>query len=179
MRRYGDQIRVSARLIDANTDERLWAENYDSGVSDLFAIQGKIALQIARALEARLTPSEAAGLQTDRKENLAAYELYRRGLAAFRKYRREDNEAAIVAFREAIEKDPNYALAYAALSEAYSFKVDKLDAPMYWLDSAVQAAEYAVLLDPQGAESFSALGTPMRGEAGSAGPKRRSRGRWN
>ena len=114
--------------------------------------------RIAQALEARLTPREAAGLQAGRGESLAAYEIYRRGLAEFRKYRKADNEAAITAFRAAIEKDSNYALAYAALSEAYSFKVDKLDAPLYWLESARQAAEYAVALDAQSPEAYGALG---------------------
>ncbi len=159
VRRYGNQIRISARLIDANTDERLWAENFDSETSDLFAIQNKIALQIAQALEARLTPGEAVGLRTRRTENLAAYEFYRRGLAQFRNFRREDNEQAIASLGEAIEREPKFALAYAALSEAFSFKVDKLDAPIYWLESAVQAAEYAVTLDPQCAEAHLALGT--------------------
>jgi TolB-like protein len=158
VRRYGNQIRVSARLIDANTDERLWAENFDSGVSDVFAIQSKIAQQIAQALEVQLTPSEAAVLQTGRNESLAAYELYRRGLEEFRKYRKESNELAIAAFLAAIDKDPKYAVAYAALSAAYSFKVDKLDAPLYWMESALQAAEYAITIDPQCAEAYAALG---------------------
>ena len=158
VRRFENQFRVSAQLIDAHTDERLWAENFDSEMSDLFAVQSRIAQRIAQALEARLTPGEAAGLRGRRGENLAAYEIYRRGLAEFRKYRKEDNEAAIAAFRAAIEKDPKYGLAYAALSEAYSFKVDKLDAPVYWLESARQAAEYAVAIDPQSAEAYNALG---------------------
>ena len=131
---------------------------------DIFAIQGKIAQEIAQALQARLSPGEAAGLQAGRGDNLAAYELYRRGLAEFRKYRHDDNEAAIVSFCEAIAKDAKYARAYAALSEAYSFKTEKLDAPLYWLDSAIQAAEYAVAIDSQCAEAYNALGASYYGK---------------
>ena len=159
VRRAGDRIRVSAQLIDANTDERLWAENFDSDMRDIFTIQGRIAQEIARALQVRLSTGEAAGLQASRGENVAAYELYRRGLAAFRNYRNEDNERAIELFRDAIGKDPKYAVAYAALAESYTFKAEKLDASLYWLESAVQAAEYAVAIDPQCAEAYSALGS--------------------
>ena len=159
VRRAGDRIRVSAQLIDANTDERLWAENFDSDMRDIFAIQGRIAQEIARALQVRLSTGEAAGLQASRGENVVAYELYRRGLAAFRNYRNEDNESAIELFRDAIGQDPKYAVAYAALAESYTFKAEKLDASLYWLESAVQAAEYAVAIDPQCAEAYSALGS--------------------
>jgi TolB-like protein len=159
VRRSGNRIRVSAQLIDANSDEHLWAENFDSEMTDIFAIQTKIAQQIAQALEARLSPVEAVGLQTGRVENLAAYEIYRRGLAEFRRYRNEDNDRAIASFRDAIEKDPAYAKAHAALSEAYAYKVDKLDGPLYWLDSAIQSAERAVAIDPQSVEGYQALGT--------------------
>ncbi len=164
VRRAGNRVRVSAQLIDARTDERLWAENFDREMSDIFTIQSKIAQEIAQALEARLSPGEAAGLRVGRGDNLAAYELYRRGLAEFRKYRHEDNEAATVSFREAIAQDAKYAVAYAALSEAYSFKTEKLDAPLYWLDAAIQAAEYAVAIDPQCAEAYNALGAAYFGK---------------
>ena len=164
VRRAGNRVRISAQLIDANSDERLWAENFDSEMIDIFAIQGKIAQEIAQALQARLSPGEAAGLQAGRGDNLAAYEFYRRGLAEFRKYRSEDNDAAIASLREAIAQDPKYAVAYAALSEAYSFKTEKLDAPLYWLDSALQAAEYAAAIDPQCAEAYNALGAAYFGK---------------
>ncbi len=159
VRRSGNRVRVSAQLVDATSDENLWSENFDSELTDIFAIQGEIARKIAEALEARLSPGESACLSRDRGENAAAYDLYLRGLASFRKYRKEDNERAIGFFKQAIEIDSNFARAYAGLAEAYAIMVEKFEAPAVWQETAIAMAEKAIAMDPRCEEAYSALGT--------------------
>ena len=159
VRRAGNRVRVSAQLIDATSDENLWSENFDRELTDIFAIQSEIARQIARALEVHLSPGESVCLYRDRGEIAAAYDLYLRGLASFRKYRKEDNERAIGLFKEAIEIDPNFARAYAGLAEAYAIMVEKFESPPVWQETAIEMAEKAIALDSRCEEAYNALGT--------------------
>jgi TolB-like protein/Tfp pilus assembly protein PilF len=121
VQRAGDRVRVQAQLIDARTDEHLWAERYDRELTDVFAIQSDIAESIARALQARLSSVERARMVERPTGNAAAYDFYLRA----REYQirptntREDWEAAQRLLEQAIALDPDFALAHARLSELH------------------------------------------------------------
>jgi TolB-like protein len=161
VRRAGDRVRIVAQLIDTRTDEHLWAETYDRTLSDIFQIQSDVAQQIARALEATLTPEETARIQSEPTENLEAYETYLKGREYYNRYRNDDNEVAITLFQKAIEQDPNFALAYAGLADAYSQRVMRFGFTPDWNDSSLAAANRAIELAPDLAEGYKALGLAL------------------
>jgi serine/threonine protein kinase/Tfp pilus assembly protein PilF len=158
VRRAGNRIRVVSQLIDARTDEHIWAETYDSDMKDIFDIQSSIALQIAVALKAELSPKEKERIEKKPTENLTAYDYYLRGREYYYRYRKQDNDGAIELFKRALELDPNYALAYAGLGDAYAQAVDKYGYAETWLDSAIEAGMKALSIDPNLAEAHKALG---------------------
>src|SRR5205823_3345737 len=120
VRRAGDRVRIVAQLIDAESDRHLWAETYDRRLTDVFAIQTDVALQIAAALKAELSPDEKARLHKEPTSDLQAYQLYLQGRHCYLRYTAEGSRQGIQYFEQAIAKDPNYALAYAALAMAYT-----------------------------------------------------------
>ncbi len=163
VQRAGDQVRINVQLIDAATDEDLWAESYNRKLTleQILSIQSDIAEEIATALQARLTEEERQRIGESPTGDLQAYQLYLRGLEYLgRPGQAEENlvEAKRL-FGLAIERDPSFALAYAGLSRAARNH--------YWLgggdrevqDEAVRAAERAVELAPELPEAHLALGT--------------------
>jgi serine/threonine-protein kinase len=130
VRRAGDRVRIVAQLIDAETEEHLWAETYDRQLTDIFAIQSDVALQIATALKANLTPEETSRIRQEPTDDVQAYQLYLQGKYCLSEWTREGGgarvgaleqiEQAIRYFEQAIARDPNYALAHAALANAYT-----------------------------------------------------------
>ena len=159
VRRAGSRVRITTQLSDARTDEVLWSATYDRELKDVFEIQTDVSQNIAQALQAKLSPAEVAEIREVRAENVEAYDFYLRGLAEFRKARKEDNERAIELYKQSVGKDPKYALAYAALADAYTIKVAVFEEPLAWLDAAIQAAEKAISLDPRSEEAYAALGS--------------------
>lgn len=123
VQRSGDRVRVNVQLIDASTDEHLWAETYDEELTaaNVFAIQSDLAKKIALALEATLTPEVAERIEERPTESLAAYDLYVRGRFIFdnRGSTRDGVEAAADLYRQATVADPTYALAYTGLAGTY------------------------------------------------------------
>ncbi|MGD8868344.1 MAG: tetratricopeptide repeat protein [Gemmatimonadales bacterium] len=124
VRRSDDRVRINAQLIDAATDEHIWAEQYNRELTDVFAIQTDVALQIAGALQAQLSPEERGQVERRPTENLEAYNLYLQGRYFWNKRTREGLESAIEHFRRAIDLDPEYALAWVGLSDAYTILAD-------------------------------------------------------
>ncbi|HXQ93488.1 MAG TPA: adenylate/guanylate cyclase domain-containing protein [Nitrososphaerales archaeon] len=120
MRKYGKKIRVTAQLIDVETDEHLWSQNYDRDLSDVFAIQSDIAKNIAESLKIRLVDEEKRRIEKTPTKSSEAHALYLKG----RHYWNERNESglkrAIEYFEKAIEKDPDYALSYVGIADCYS-----------------------------------------------------------
>jgi eukaryotic-like serine/threonine-protein kinase len=158
VRRDGDRVRISARLVDARTEEQLWSETYERDLTDIFQIQSDIARRVASALEARLSPTEIRRLEIQPTDNLAAYDLYLQGHDYLQRFRREDTEVAVALFRRAIEVDPRFALAHARLGAAFAFKVFQYGDPHEWADSALASARHSVALDPDLAEGHLGLG---------------------
>jgi TolB-like protein len=120
-RRSGNTIRVTAQLIDAETDENLWADTYDRPYADIFAIQSDVAQKIAAALRARLAKDELQSIQAQPTQNLLAYENYKKGQYFWNiSYGWEGNLKAAEMFEKACQLDSTFALACAWQSIAYS-----------------------------------------------------------
>jgi serine/threonine-protein kinase len=120
VRRSGDRVRIVAQLIDAEADQHLWAETYDRQLTDIFAIQTDVALQIASALEAELSPDERARIRREPTTNVQAYQLYLQGRHCYSRYTEGFIRRGIEYFRQAIAVDPGYALAHTGLALAYA-----------------------------------------------------------
>jgi TolB-like protein len=153
VQRAGDRIRINVQLIDAATDEHLWAETYDRTltVANIFEIQSEIATAIARALRTALTDTDHKRLGIAPTQNLAALEAYFTGKQLADQRGREVIESAIKHFEQAVSLDPDFALAYAGLGYAwllipeYSTTVDRKLSK----DSAKAAIARALELDPE------------------------------
>jgi TolB-like protein/Flp pilus assembly protein TadD len=116
--RSGDKVRITAQLIEAATDRHLWVESYERDLRDVLALQSEVARAIAREIEVELTSQEQVRLVSARPVDPEAYELYLRGRYHYDKWTKEGFENAIEYFQKAIEADPNYAQAYAALANS-------------------------------------------------------------
>jgi TolB-like protein/Flp pilus assembly protein TadD len=119
VRKVGDRVRINAQLVNASSDAHLWAETYDRELTDIFAIQGDVAQQIASALRSTLTPDEQERLRRHPTDNLQAYELYIQGRFFWNRRTVQDIQRAIELFERATELDSTYALAYAGLADTY------------------------------------------------------------
>ena len=120
VRRAGDRVRIVAQLIDAETDDHLWAETYDRQLTDIFAIQTDVALQIANALAAQLSHDEHSRLQRAPTRDVQAYQLYLQGRHYASRFTQHGLWTAIGYYQQAIAKDADYALAYASMAWAYA-----------------------------------------------------------
>lgn len=158
VRRSGDQIRISAQLIDPQTEGHLWAETYDRRLDDIFAVQTDIARSVARSLEATLSTAQEERLASRPTESLAAYDLYLKGREAHHRDTETDNREAVRLFRKALELDPKYSLAWAGLADTFTQRASHYGDTEQWSASAVESARRAIALDPQLAEGHTALG---------------------
>jgi serine/threonine protein kinase/Tfp pilus assembly protein PilF len=120
VRRIGDRVRIVAQLIDGETDQHLWGETYDRQLTDIFAIQTDVALQIATELRAELSPSEWIRIGREPTQNMLAYQLYLQGRYWYTRYTEQGFLKGIDYYRRAIAADPGYALAHAGVGLAYA-----------------------------------------------------------
>lgn len=157
VRRAGERVRIVGQLIDARTDEHLWAETYDRELKDIFAIQSDVARRIAASLEVVLSPRENDKLGRAPTGNVEAYALYLRGRDHYNRYSQEDNEAAISFFGKALGLDSSFAPAYAGLGDAYSQRVQRYGYTMDWLDSSLAMSRRALELDDGLADAHKSL----------------------
>ncbi len=119
IRRAGDRLRVNVELTEAATGLRVWSETYDAEVKDIFAVQDDIARRVVGAAAVKLTRFERERVLTKPTENLAAYEYVLRGREFLSHASRDKNDEAAELFQRAIDLDPNYAAAYAALGGSH------------------------------------------------------------
>jgi serine/threonine protein kinase/tetratricopeptide (TPR) repeat protein len=120
VRRAGDRVRIVAQLIDAATDQHVWADTYDRRLTDIFAIQTDVALQIAAALRAELSPDERTRIRREPTRDVHAYQLYLQGRHCYARYTEESIRRGVEYFEQAIAEDPAYALAYVGVALAYA-----------------------------------------------------------
>jgi TolB-like protein/tetratricopeptide (TPR) repeat protein len=117
--RSGDRVRVTAQLIDAKADHHVWARSYDHTMRDVLSLQGRIASEIAREVRGVLTPMQQSRLAQRKAIDPAAYDLYLRGRHAWNLRTEAGFKAAAAYFEQAIEREPEFALAYAGLADAH------------------------------------------------------------
>ncbi len=158
VRRAENRVRIVGQLVDARTDEHIWAETYDRELRDIFEIQSDVAQKIASALKAKISPAEKERLEKRPTQDLTAYDYYLKGLDYYSRYRKQDNEIAIEFFRKACKLDPKYALAYAGLGDAYAQRTLKFGFAQTSIDSAIEVSKKAISIDPDVAEAHKALG---------------------
>lgn len=155
VRKSGDQVRVTAQLIEVSSGYHLWSASFDRRLENIFAVQDEIAAAIVQALRLKLDiPAETAA----RTKNIAAYDHYLRGRQLGREPSRAGLLRAIDEFEQAIALDPQFAAAYGGIAEAWiwledygGFKSSEA------FPKAEQAARRALALDPQAAEAHAAM----------------------
>jgi serine/threonine protein kinase/Tfp pilus assembly protein PilF len=159
IRKEENDIRITAQLINVGDGFHLWSEIYNRKLDRIFAIQNDIAENIVNALKQKLTPEEKERLQKITTENIEAYNLYLQGRYYWGKRTREDMPKSIEQFRQAIEIDPNYALAYSGLADCYiaggGRHLDLSAKEAY--ANAREAAQKALELDETLAEAHNSL----------------------
>src|SRR6185437_8899103 len=165
VQKAGNQVLINVQLINASSDSHIWADSYTRTLDNIFGVEGEVAQKIADALKARLSPVESAQLAALPTTNQAAYDLFLRAEYQANKgnlnYETDEFHAAIPLYRQAIQKDPNFALAYAQLSFAESgavwFGSGEDDVKPLVADSLAQA-EKALALQPRLVAGYLALG---------------------
>ena len=157
----GDQVQVNARLVDARDDRQVWAESYrrELTAENLFQIQGDLTRQIVDQLAVQLSPEQQRAVDRAPTENLDAYRLYVQGRALIDPRTARDLVRSVEYFRQAIDQDGTYALAWAGLANALAlqgfYDYEPLDEV---LPEALAAARRALDLDPDLAEGYASLG---------------------
>lgn len=122
--RSGEQVRITAQLIQASSDKHLWAESYEGNLRDTLAVQNKVAQAIAEQVRIEVTPQERAALKSVKTIDLDAYEDYLKGRYFWNKRTADGLKKAVDYFNQAIARDPNYAAAYSGLADTYALLGD-------------------------------------------------------
>ena len=159
VRKAGQRVRINAQLIDATSDNHVWAERYDGTLDDVFDLQDEVTRKVVSALAVTLSPSESRSLATDEQSNPEAYDCLLRGRQQYYRFTRDGNVEARHMFERALEIDPAYAPAVAMLSSCYlqAWHQAWSDNPAETLERGGEFAERAVALDDSHARAHAAL----------------------
>jgi len=157
VRKFGEDIRITAQLIEVESDAQLWAETYKGKLSDVFDIQEKVSKQIVDALMVKLTPTEKVELTKRPTLNAEAFDYNLRARNYLYRYSKNNIQFAIQFFEKAISLDPRYAEAYAGLAEANAIKYAYYDRKVDFLDKALELSLKAIMYDSTLAEAYSSL----------------------
>ena len=164
--RSGDQVRITAQLIEASTDKHLWSQSYEGELRDTLALQSRVASAIADQIRINLTPREQAALRNVKVVNPEAYESYLKGRYFWNKRTADGLKAALAYFKQATEEDPKYAKAYSGLADAYALLGDWQYAvmpPKEAFPKAKAAAIKALELDSSLSEAHNSLAFVLDG----------------
>jgi len=165
VQRVGDRVRISAQLIFAPNDTHLWGESFERDLHDVLMLQGEVAQVIANEVNAKVTPQEQARLAGKRPIDPEAHQAYLKGRYYWNKRTKEGIRKSIGYFQQAVNKDPNYALAYAGLADSYLVLGMYSSAP--WQETyrqAKAATTKALEIDDNLAEAHAALAVIRAGE---------------
>src|SRR5216684_2666800 len=159
----GNHVRITAQLVDGRSDQHLWAENYDRDLSDVLLLQSDVARDIAKKIDLELTPQQRLRLVKDAHPvNPDAYQAYLLGRYYWNKRTADGLAQAGKYFQQAIQQDPNYAPAYAGLSDYFAFLTliggPEILPPNQAMNQAKAAAVKAVQLDDSSAEARASMG---------------------
>jgi tetratricopeptide (TPR) repeat protein len=160
VRKSGERVRITAQLNAVATDSQIWAERYDRGLSDVFAVQDEITEAIVAAIEPQLYAAENFRAQRKAPDSLDAWDLVMRALSHYWRVTRQDNVVAQALLEKAISLDPQYGQAAGVLATTYMFS-----AHMGWMEMAsamrlaAQAADAAIAADSEDPWAHYALGS--------------------
>jgi len=155
--RSGDKVRISAQLIQARTDRHLWAESYERDVRDVLSLQSDVARAVAREIGIQVTPQEDRELTAVKAVNPEANDPYLKGLYYWGEFTEEGMTKAVHYFQDTIQKQPDYAPAYAGLANAYHELAFYIE-PKEVMPKGKEAAMRALDLDSSDSEAHAALG---------------------
>ena len=141
VRKAGDRLRITGQLIDASTGATLWADRFDGALAEIFDLQDQVAANVVGAIAPRVEEAEIERAKRKPTESLDAYDHYLRALAVVDRITREANDEALRLFHKAIERDPEFALAYARAAHCYVFRRTN----GWMVDRAEETAEAARL----------------------------------
>jgi adenylate cyclase len=150
VRKSGVRVRVTAQLIESNSGHHVWAEKFDRDLVDIFELQDEISLRIAAAVSPELERNEQKRLAASQPRDLDAWDCVQRGMSRFYDLTKEGIEAARDLFRQALELDPNYAEAFAAIADSHAadLTLGHLESRDEAQSALMNAARKAVTLDP-------------------------------
>ncbi len=158
--RSGDQVRITAQLIEASTDKHLWSQSYEGELRDTLALQNKVARAIADQIRINLNPQEQTALKKVKVVNPQAYESYLKGRYFWNKRTADGLKVALAYFNQSIDEDPKYAPAYSGLADTYALLADweyGVMTPKEALPKAKAAAIKALELDSALGEAHNSL----------------------
>jgi len=166
VQRFGDQVRITAQLIQAPADRHLWAQSYEGNLRDTLTLQKQVARAIAEQVRVELTPQEQAVLKKAPVVNPEAYNSYLKGRYFWNKRTANALRAALAYFNQAVEEDPNYAQAYSGLADTYALLGDwqyAVMSPKEALPKAKAAAMKALQLNSEQGEAHNSLAFVLDG----------------
>src|SRR5438093_6171459 len=153
----GEQLTLSLELVNARTGDQIWGEQYNRKTTDLAALQSEIARDVSNKLRTKLSGAEEQRVTKSYTANSEAYQLYLKGRFYWNKRTLDDFNRAIPYFQQAIDKDPNYALAYSGLADSYALLSVFEGPPKEWMPRAKAAAMKALALDDNLPEAHTSL----------------------
>jgi len=172
VQRAGTKVRINVQLIDASTDEHLWAKIYDRALTaeNLFAIQSEISTSIADALHATLSPEEEQRINTAPTDSLEAFDHYLRGRQLMATRAVDELEASTVEFLKAVEIDPQFALAWVGVADSHSL-LENYGNVLYgaFFDIRDRAINKALEINPNLGEAYASLGALLDDKGDRAG----------
>lgn len=155
----GDQLTLSLELVDARTENVIWSEQYSRKMTDIVSVQSEIARDVSQKLLQRLTGAEVQKVTKNYTENAEAYQLYLKGRYHWNKLDEDGYKKSLDYYQQATVLDPNYALAYAGIADAYFLAADWYLSNREAMEKAKPPATKALELDDSLAETHSAVGT--------------------
>ena len=161
VRKAGDKLGITAQLINVADGFHLWSETYDRDMKDILAVQSDVAKRVVQALQIQLGVDEARALAKKPTENPEAHRLYLLGRYHFAKFTRAGWTNAIHYYEQALQIDPNFALAYCGLADTYGWAGGQIMAGREAWAKEMELAEKALALDPNLAEAHLAMGTAL------------------
>jgi len=158
VKQIGDRLIINVSLDDAKDNRRIWGEQYVRKFADILEVQNEIAQEVSTNLRLKLTGADERQLAKRYTDNVEAYQLYLKGMYLWKKHTREDLQKGIEYFNQAIEKDPNYALAYCGLSASHGVLGNAYLPPNENFPKAKAYAAKALAIDDTLAEAHGAMG---------------------
>ena len=158
VRKAGDRLRITAQLVDVQSQGHLWSQDYDRTLEDVFAIQSDVAQNVAQALQIALKPAEQRQIEQAGTNDPEAYKDYLQGLYHYNTWSKEGLEKSIEYFKQAIARDPDFAKAYAAMAFSYDLLAEYgYLPPGEAFPKVKEAAHRALEIDATTAEAYTAL----------------------